>query len=171
MRVVTCLLLAAAPLLAQDQGEPMAAPPTLPHTSAENWTAKRFKLPKSAVIYDTWASNRKKLADAPRGTIVRGLGKLSVVYEPDVVTITEPMPRLGLKSGDTILRYTEEGEGFGNFWIKGRWYKELDGTFISEPDTNGCSKNCSGKTTTLGRKEEWSHVRMQDGRLGWIRDY
>jgi hypothetical protein len=171
LRVATFLLLVAAPLVAQDGGLPMPKPPTLPQTSEENWTVKRFKLDHSAVIYDTWAANRKKIVNAPRGAVVRGLGKLSVVYEPDIVTITAAMPRIGLNVGDTILRYTYEGEGVADFWIKGRWYKEFDGTFITEPDTNGCSKNCSGKVTKVGRKEEWSHVRSQDGRVGWIRDY
>jgi hypothetical protein len=97
--------------------------------------------------------------------------KLSVVYKPDIVTITAPMPQFGLNVGDTILRYTYEGEGFADFWIKGRWYKELDGSFLTEQDGNGCSKNCSGKVTQLGQKEEWSRVRLQDGRDAWFRNY
>ena len=38
-------------------------------------------------------------------------------------------------------------------------------------DGNGCSKNCSGKVTQLGQKEEWSRVRLQDGRDAWFRNY
>jgi hypothetical protein len=163
---------AAAGLMAgQDAGIAMAEPPGLPATAEENWVMKRHKMERAATVYDTWKTDRKKIAELPRGTIVSGLRKLSVVYEPDVISITADMPRLGLKAGDTILRYTEEGEGFADFWMKGRWYKEFDGSFITEPDTNGCSKNCSGMTTKIGRKEEWSNVRLQDGREGWFRGY
>jgi hypothetical protein len=168
-------VLLACGLGAQEQGTPMPQPPTLPATSEENWVMKRYKIERATAVYDTWMTRRQKLAEVPRGTIVSGLRKLSVVYEPDVVTITAAMPQLGLKVDDTILRYTVQGEGYADFWIKsgsgGRWYKEFDGSFITEPDTNGCSKNCSGKVTKVGRKEEWSNVRLQDGREGWFRDY
>jgi hypothetical protein len=148
----------------------MPQPPALPATSEQNWTVKRFKIERATSIYDTWTTKRKKIGELAPGAIVSGLRKLSVVYEPDIVTITAAIPQFELNAGDTIFRYTYEGEGFADFWIKGRWYKELDGSFITEQDGNGCSKNCSGKVTKLGRKEEWSHVRLQDGRDGWFRD-
>jgi hypothetical protein len=149
----------------------MPTRPPLPATSEENWTVKRFKLDHSTSIYDSWTAKRKEIGKLVRGAVVSGLLKLSVVYEPDIVSITAPMPRLGLNVGDTILRYTYGGEGFADFWIKGRWYKDLDGSFITEQDGNGCSKNCSGKVTKPGRKEEWSHVRLQDGRDAWFRNF
>jgi hypothetical protein len=159
----------------QDGGIAMAEAPALPATAEENWVVKRFKIEAATSAYDTWKTERKNIAELPRGTIVSGLRKLSVVYEPDVITITAAMPQLGLKVGDTILRYTVEGEGFADFWVHsgsgGRWYKEFDGSFITEPDTNGCSKNCSGKVTKVGRKEVWANVRLQDGRAGWFREY
>jgi hypothetical protein len=176
LRVLIILQLLLDPLLtanlgAQDHGIPMPTPPTLPATSEENWTVKRFRLDHPALIYDTWTAKRNKIGNLARGAIVSGLLKLSVVYKPDIVTITAPMPQFGLNVGDTILRYTYEGEGFADFWIKGRWYKELDGSFLTEQDGNGCSKNCSGKVTQLGQKEEWSHIRLQDGRDAWFRSY
>ena len=155
----------------QDGGTVMAEPPGLPATAEENWVVKRYKMEQAVGVYDTWKAERKKIADVARGTVVSGLRKLSVVYEPDVIAITADMPKLGVKAGDTILRYTVEGEGFADFWVKGRWYKEFDGSFITEPDTNGCSKNCSGKVANVGRKEEWANVRLQDGREGWFREY
>ena len=167
---VVAFLLLAGTVAAQDQGTPMPQPPALPATSEQNWIVKRFKIVQTTSIYETWTARRKKIGELPRGTIVSGLGKLSVVYEPDVVTITAAMPQLGLNAGDTILRYTYEGEGFADFWIKGRWYKEFDGSFITEQDGNGCSKKCSGEVTKVGKKEEWSHVRLQHGREGWFRD-
>jgi len=177
---VAVLLLAGAvagAVAGQDPGgwTAMAERPGLPATAEQNWVVKRYKMEQAAAVYDTWKAERKKIAALPRGTIVSGLRKLSVVYEPDEVTITAAMPKLGLKAGDTILRYTVEGEGFADFWIKsgaeGRWYKEFDGSFITEPDTNGCAKNCSGKVTKAGRKEEWANVRLQDGREGWFREW
>jgi hypothetical protein len=167
---LAAFLLLVGTLAAQDQSTPMPQAPALPATSEQNWTVKRFKVQHTTSIYDTWTTKRKKIAGLARGAIVSGLRKLSVVYEPDIVTITAAMPQFELNAGDTIFRYTYEGEGFADFWIKGRWYKELDGSFITEQDGNGCSKNCSGKVTKLGRKEEWSHVRLQNGRDGWFRD-
>lgn len=38
------------------------------------------------------------------------------------------------------------------------------------PDGNGCSKKCAGKVTRPGRMEEWSKVRLPNGRVGWFRD-
>jgi hypothetical protein len=62
------------------------------------------------------------------------------------------MSKLGRKPGDVIYCYTVEGGGFPDFWIKGRWYKEYDGSFIVETDGNGCSKNCTARVTKNGRK-------------------
>jgi hypothetical protein len=136
----------------------------------EERMAKRIKLDRSYVIYDTWRPNRKVIRKAARGTIVQGLGKLSVVFEPDIVTIDQPMPRFGLAVGDTIFRYTAEGESFADFWIKGRWYESLDGSFITDLQGSGCSKQCSAKETKAGRNEWWSNVRTRDGRVGWIHE-
>jgi hypothetical protein len=102
--------------------------------------------------------------------VVSGLDKLHVTYDPDVVTITAPMPAFSLNAGDSIFRYTYYGEGFADFWIKGRWYPMLDGSFITELEgNNGCSKNCSGKVTKAGRFEQWRQIRLLDGRVGWFR--
>jgi hypothetical protein len=164
------LFLAAAPLAAQDQGVTMPARPTLPHTKEDRSVARRIKLERSYVIYDSWRPNRKVIRKATRGTIVQGLGKLSVVFEPDIITISQAMPKLGLAVGDTILRYTAEGESFADFWIKGRWYESLDGSFITDLNDSGCSKQCGAKETKAGRNEWWSNVRTRDGRVGWIHE-
>jgi hypothetical protein len=163
-------LLLGSALAAQQEVRPMPQPPPLPATAAENWLMKRYRLERQTSIYDNWAANRKKIAVLPRGSVVSGLGKLHVIYQPDVVTITAAVAKLGIDVGDTILRYTYEGEGFADFWIKGGWYQELDGSFITEAgDLGGCSKGCAGKVTQVGRKEEWLHVRLRDGRSGWFR--
>jgi len=166
---LAAVALLSGPLFAQDEGVSMPNPPRLPVTAEENWTVKRFTIHREATIYNTWEAKGRKIAILPPGSIVSGIGKLSVIHEPDVVSITRPFPQLGLSPGDTILRYTYEGEGFADFWIKGRWFEEFDGAFITEPDGNGCSKNCRGKVTKIGRKEWWAHVRLSDGRNGWLR--
>jgi hypothetical protein len=163
------LFLVAGPLVGQDQAVTMPARPRLPFTKEER-IAKRIKLDRSYVIYDSWRPNGKVIRKAARGTIVQGLGKLSVVFEPDIITISQAIPRLGVAVGDTIFRYTAEGESFADFWIKGRWYESLDGSFITDLNDSGCSKQCSARETKAGRKEWWSHVRTRDGRIGWIHE-
>jgi hypothetical protein len=165
------LLWAPAPASTQENGVPMPSRPPLPQTSPQNWTLPKFRMEHAAVIYDTWKSGHKKIADLSRNSSVRALGKLSVVYEPDEILVTAPISKLGLNSGDAIYRYTVEGEGFADFWVNGRWYKEYDGSFIVETDGNGCSKNCTARVTNNGRKEDWSHVGLPDGRDGWFRTY
>jgi hypothetical protein len=164
------LFLIAAPLAAQDQAVAMPARPTLPHTKEEQWPKKRLKLDHPAVIYDSWKPNRRVIRKASRGAIVQGLSRLNVVYKPDIVRVTEPMPRFGVAVGDTLFRYTPEGETFYDFWIKGRWYESLDGSFITDLQDSGCSKQCSAKETKAGRNEWWTKVRTRDGLSGWIRE-
>jgi hypothetical protein len=168
--LATCMFFAAAPLVGQVQAVTMPARPMLPHTKEDQSMARRIKLERSYVIYDSWRPNRKVIRRAARGTTVKGLGKLSVVFEPDIITIDQAIPRLGLAVGDTIFRYTAEGESFADFWIKGRWYDSLDGSFITDLDNSGCSKQCSAKETKAGRNEWWSNVRLRDGRVGWIHE-
>jgi hypothetical protein len=85
-----------------------------------------------------------------------------------IITITEAMPRLGLAVGDTIFRYTDDGESLADYWIKGRWYESLDGSFITDLQDSGCSKQCSATEIRRGRNEWWTNVRMRDGLVGWI---
>ena len=57
-----------------------------------------------------------------------------------------------------------------DFWIKGRWYESLDGSFITDLEDSGCSKQCSAKETKAGRNEWWTKVRTRDGLSGWVRE-
>jgi len=164
------LLFIAAPLAAQDQAVAMLARPRLPVTKEEQWPKKRLKLDHSAVIYDSWKPNRRVIRRVSRGAILQGLARLNVVYEPDIIRVTRSMPRLGVAVGDTIFRYTPEGETVYDFWMKGRWYESLDGSFITDLQDSGCSKQCSAKVEKAGRNEWWTKVRTRDGLSGWIRE-
>ncbi len=157
-------------LLAQDAGTPMPKPPQLPASSEKRWVVNRFVLHETVTLYDTWKAGGKPIAKLPPETVVRGLGKLSVVHQPDVIRMTKAMPEVGLKVGDTLLRYTYIGEGFADVWFNGRWYPEFDASFIKELDGSGCGNDhCHAVTEKEGRKEWWAHVRLMDGRDGWIR--
>jgi hypothetical protein len=164
------LFVAASQLLGQDQAVSMPARPILPRTKEEPWPKKGLKLEHSAVIYDSWGQKRRVILRAARGTVVQGLTRLNVVYEPDIIRITEAIPRLGVAVGDTIFRYTPEGESSYDFWIKGRWYDSLDGSFVTDLHDSGCSKQCSARQTKAGRNEWWTNVRTRNGRTGWIRE-
>ena len=175
--LLSSLLLALAlpslrPLHAQVQPVVAPKPPSLPATAEQNWRIKSFRLKQPTTLYDTWKTDRRVIAQLPRGSAVSGIRKLTVVYRPDTILITAPIPQLGLNTGDTIQRYAYEGEGFADFWIKGRWYKEYDGSFITEAGgLGGCSKNCTAKVTETGRKEEWSEVLLPNAHHAWFRDY
>ena len=57
------VLLLVGTLAAQDQGNRMPRPATLPVASEENWTVKRFKLERTISIYDTGRRNDKITLD------------------------------------------------------------------------------------------------------------
>lgn len=98
------LLFAHASASAQENGVPMPNRPQLPQTSPQNWMLPQFKMERAVSIYNTWKLSRKKIADLPRNSTVRALGKLSVVYQPDEISLTASMSKLGLNSGDVIYR-------------------------------------------------------------------
>ena len=150
----------------------MAKPPSLPTISedmlpGEGWLPGSHKLRGQTVIFDTWRSSRRRLAVLNAGTPVTLLSGLCDVSRPDIVTVTSPIPKFQLYPGDSLLRYTYRGEGFADFWVKGRWYGNADGAFITEADGTGCQSHCKARVTEPGRKIWWFCVRLTDDRVGW----
>jgi hypothetical protein len=150
----------------------MPKPPLLPAVAqdllpGEGWRLGAYKLRGQAVIFDTWKPHRRQLAVLDAGTPVTMLSGLCEVSKPDLVTATAPIPELQLNPGDNFLRYTYHGEGFADFWAKGRWYSDIDGAFIREVEGTGCQSECKARVTEPGRKTWWFRVRLIDRRIGW----
>ena len=97
-------------------------------------------------------------------TLLSGLCEVS---KPDLITVTSPIPELQLNRGDSLLRYTDYGEGNADFWVDGRWYGDADGAFITEAEGTGCQSQCKARVTEPGRKKWWFRVRLADRRVGW----
>jgi hypothetical protein len=168
------LLLVALAMAAQTPkpGMAMAIPPSLPAITpdvlpGEGWLPGMHKLRGAAMVFDTWKPLRRRIAVLEDGTPVIVLSGLSEVSKPDLITVTSPLPELQLKPGDSLLRYISRGEGYGDFWAKGRWYNALDGSFVTEADGTGCQSHCKARVTEPGRQTWWFRVRLTDQRTGW----
>lgn len=149
--------------LAQDASQPMPTPPRLPVTVEKNWKAPRWRVHEQVAVWDTWEVTGKRIATLAPDTVVEGLGKLQVIHQPDVFRMIQDIPEFGLRVGDTVFRYQEVGEGFADVWFNGRWYPEYDATRIERCDP------CRSVIEQKARKEWWAHVRLMDGRDGWMR--
>ena len=150
----------------------MAKPPSLPAIAqdvlpGEGWVPGTYNLRGQAVIFDTWRATRHRLAALGAGTTVTLLSGLCEVSKPDLITVTSAISELLLNPGDSLLRYTEYGEGNADFWVNGRWYSDADGAFIREAEGAGCQSLCKARVTEPGRKKWWFRVRLGDRRVGW----
>jgi hypothetical protein len=146
-------------------------PPKLPMTraSGREFSAEPVRVLQLAGIADTWKPTRREIGSVPAGTMVKVLEDLIVVDAPDIVWVTKPIDAIHLANGDTILRYARLGEGWADFWAAGCWYKQASADFIVEPDGAGCGgSDCPAKVTKMGRQMWWFHVKLPDGRTGWM---
>ena len=150
----------------------MAEPPALPAITqdvlpGEGSTPGKYTLRGPAVIFDTWKPRRHRIATLKAGTPLVLLSGVSEVSKPDLVAVTSPVPELQLNPGDSLLRYTWRGEGNADFWAKGRFYRDLNGEFVTEADGSGCQSQCKARVVESGLKVWWFRVRLMDHRIGW----
>ncbi len=124
---------------------------------------------RESAIFSTWKQDRKPVATLQKGEVVTGLTGVHITLDPDRVLVLKPIPELRLRSGDIILRYMYRGEGFADIWVKGRWMKEYDCTFITEANNSGCLRDCPAKVISEGRKDWWVRLRTPQGSVGWAK--
>lgn len=148
--------------------------PKLPYL---DWNACPFEgcayrqwIAKAAVdVFDTWESNRTRIATLPAKAVVTGVTGVVITNKPGVIRMDRDLPQNGLRRGDTILTYTYLGEGFSVVWLKGRFYRQYDITFAKWPDGTGCGgTHCAATYVDLGEKVWWARVKMRSGVVGWV---
>jgi hypothetical protein len=132
----------------------------------EGCTFGKWIVSKDVALYSTWKKEREPATTMKKGKVVIGLTGVHITYEPDRVQVLQPLPELGLKPGDIILRYMYRGEGFADIWAKGRWWKDYECTFIIEKNNSGCLRDCPAKVILNGHKEWWVQVKTPDGFTG-----
>jgi hypothetical protein len=182
MRKLVLVLAAAGmvtPVVCQDpapdpRGSKVMPAPALPYfdwkacpfegCAYREWTAR-----KSITVYDTWEQKRRRVASLSAGDKVTGLTGVVITYRPGTIRMDRDLPEEGLRRGDTILVYTNRGEGFAAAWFKGRFYSEFDISFAKGPDDTGCSgAHCAATLTDLGKVSWWAQVKLSSGRMGWV---
>jgi hypothetical protein len=128
------------------------------------WTAR-----KATVVYDTWEEKRRQVASLSVGDKVIGVTGVVITYRPGMIRMDRDLPKDGLKRGDTILTYTNRGEGFVAAWLKGVYYSDFDISFTKWPDGGGCSGTyCAATYIDLGKVAWWAQVKLSSGRMGWV---
>jgi hypothetical protein len=135
----------------------------------EGCTFGKWIVNRDGTIFSSWKDGRKPLSTIKKGEFVTGLTGVHVTYEPDRIQVLKPIPELSLRTGDIILRYMYRGEGFADIWVKGQWKKEYDCSFITEQDGSGCSRKCSAKVVSYGRKDWWVRLETNQGSIGWAK--
>ena len=119
-----------------------AEPPLLPAVTkdvlpGEGWIVGTYKLRAQAKVFNTWKAGRRQIATAVSGATFALLSGLSEVSKPDLITVTGPIPELGLNPGDKLLRFTARGEGNTDFWANGYWRTSADFGFVKNADRAG----------------------------------
>jgi hypothetical protein len=135
----------------------------------EGCTFGKWIVTHDSEIFSTWKLPRNLVASLRTGEVVTGLTGVHITYSPDRVEILSAIPELGVQPGDVILRYMYRGEGFADIWVKGRWHREYDCTFITEKTDGGCLRDCAAKVVSVGRKDWWVRLRTSQGSIGWTK--
>jgi hypothetical protein len=150
------------------------AAPTLPYLDwgacpFEGCTYREWTANKAVVVYDTWEEKRQPIARLPVGEKVTAITGVVITARPGVIRMDRDRPENGLRSGDTILVYTNLGEGYAKVWFKGRFYSEFDISFAAWPDHAACGgAKCIAAFTDVGKSAWWAQVKLSSGRIGWV---
>jgi hypothetical protein len=130
----------------------------------DRWTAR---IPVK--VYDTWAENRRQVAQIAKGEAVLALTGGVETIRPGVIRLDRDPEGSNLKRGDLILTYAYRGEGFSAVWFKGRYYSDFDISFTRWPNGFGCGgAHCAATYVDLGNKVWWAQVRLLSGLTGWV---
>lgn len=166
-------IMLAQPFQPEQPARAMAAP-ALPyidrgacpyeHCAYREWTVRR-----TVTVYDTWQPGRKAIAQLPAGDKATGITGMVITYKPGVIRMERDLPERNLRLGDSILTYSNAGEGYSAVWFKGRYYPEFDVTFAKLPNGQGCGNgHCAASYVDLGKQSWWAQVRLASGRTGWV---
>ena len=135
----------------------------------EGCTFGKWTVTKNSILYDSWERGRQPIGELTKGETVIGLTGVHITNKPDEIRVLQAIPGLGLKPGDTVLRYMYLGEGYANIWANGKYMKETDCTFITEKSGGGCLRDCPAVVQVEGQKEWWVKVKQSSGRIGWVK--
>jgi hypothetical protein len=147
--------------------------PELPALSEDvcpgkNRIIAHWKIEKEAPMYNSRGKDRSQVGPTMWiGQEVTIIGSIYVVYEPDHVLVTKPIPDLSLKNDDVLLRYAYHGEGVADVWAKGAWHKQYY-LAATEADGGGCQSNCNSVVIKNGVKEWWVQTTNSSGNTGWV---
>jgi hypothetical protein len=134
----------------------------------EGCTFGKWKVTKDSIIYSSWEDNRKKIGNLRSGQEVAGITGVHITRQPDRIRVKMAIADLDVQPGDVILRYMYHGEGFADIWVRGRWHKEYDCSFVTEADGAGCLRECGAEVIENGQKEWWVNIKLSDGSSGWV---
>ncbi len=108
------------------------------------------------------------MAKLSKGERVLGLTGVVITIRPGVVHMDRDLPEAGLLRSDTVLIYTNQGEGVVSAWFKGRFYPEFDLSFARDQDGRGCrGEHCAG-TYAGGEYSWWARIKTRRGVIGWV---
>jgi hypothetical protein len=141
---------------------PLITQNTLP---GEGWVLGVWKTGHTIPLYNSWRPGLHAIAKLPAGSTATALEGLNVVHRPDVIIATKPNPEMNIKTGTTILRCFEYGEGEADLWIDGCWYED---SVVAVRNTDGSGfSEYDARETRHGWKTWWFKLRLQDGTVGW----
>ena len=150
------------PLFCQEVtgGSKAMAAPSLPYL---DWNACPFE----GCTYRGWTA-RKPVARLAAGDKVTGVAGVVITIRPGKIRMDRDLPEDGLRRGDTVLVYTNLGEGHAKVWFKGRFYPEFDTTFARTGGPPCSESSCSGSYVDMGMKTWWAQVKLPSGQIGWV---